>query len=59
MIRFDKVLFETIGGILFLKLIRNSSKDETDIDDTDIGDERIGPLRRVRHGRSIIYTLPY
>ena len=41
-IRFDKVLFKTIGGILFLKLIHNSRKDNTDIGDTDIGDKRIG-----------------
>jgi hypothetical protein len=58
-IRFDKVLFKTIGGILFLKVIHNSKKENTDIDDTDIGDKRIGPLRRVRHGKSIIYILSY
>ena len=56
---FDKVLFKTTGGILFLKVIHNSKKDNTDIGDTDIGDKRIGPLRRVRHGKSIIYILPY
>ena len=58
-IRFDKVLFKTIGGILFLKLIHNSRKDNTDIGDTDIGDERIGPLRKARHGKNIIYILLY
>ena len=56
---FDNVLFKTIGGILFLKVIHNSKKDNADIDDTDIGDKRIGPLRRVRHGKSIIYILSY
>ena len=50
---------KTIGGVLFLKVIHNSKKDSTDIDDTDIGDERIGPLKRARHGKNIIYILPY
>ena len=58
-IRFDKVLFKTIGGILSLKVIHNSGKDNKDIEGTDIGNERIGPLRKARHGKSIIYILPY
>lgn len=39
---FDKVLFKAIGGILFLKVIHNSRKDNKDIGDTDIGGKRIG-----------------
>lgn len=53
-IRFDKVLIKAIGGILFLKLIHNSKKDNKDIDD-----KQIEPLKRVLHGKNIIYILPY
>lgn len=58
-ILFDKVSFETIGGILFLKVIHNSKKDITDIDGIDIGDKQIEPLRRAHHGKSILYILLY
>ena len=53
------ILFKTKGGILFPKVIQNCSKDNVDIDGTDIGDELIGPLRKARHGKSIIYISPY
>lgn len=56
---FGKVLFKTIGGILSLKVIHNFGKDKTDIDDIDIGEKRIEPLKKVRHGKSIICILPY
>ncbi len=56
---FDKVLFKTMGWILFLKVIHNSLKENTGIDNTDIGGKWIGPLRIFRHGRRINYILLY
>jgi hypothetical protein len=57
---FDKGIIQKLwGGFLFLKVIHESSKDNEGIGDIGIGVERIGLLKEARHGKSIIYILPY
>lgn len=56
---FDKILFKLWERFIFLKVSHGSCKDSADTGDIGIGVERIGLLRKARHGKSIIYILSY